>query len=215
MNNEMQVTTAMTSPQPHDSIVEKDSKRRQGENRSRLRRRSVLDVDAGPSNSLVAFDLNATIEYHVIPRRQDLTQDTISTIWYKKVDYTEIRDEIEHTVKLMTAGLTDPERVGFCYRGLEYKTPEIRRKRCRNITTSIKVVLKTQNQLLYPRNNFNEYLEEDQDVTELIARRYSAISKQCASDAHCAGVWDARCVILMWRTDKMPTIPRRTWAKAG
>lgn len=83
---------------------------------------------------IVRFSRHATQAHSI--SRQDFSVQEINEVWYTKAEYTEIREEIRSTIKLLRAGLTDPERIGFCYRGLEHKTSKRGKHRSLNIVES-------------------------------------------------------------------------------
>jgi hypothetical protein len=156
---------------------------------------------------IVRFSRDA-IQEHSINRRQDLSVEEINETWYNREEYADIREEIRSTIKLLRAGLTDPERVGFCYRGLEHKTSERGKQRSLNIVQSVEAVLVPQKRM---------QLEGTIPDPSAIADGYCAISLQCQNDAHIVGLWDEKSVKLMWRVqaDQLPRMPRRTWAKGA
>lgn len=155
----------------------------------------------------VRFSRDATQE-HTIGQCQNLSVQEINERWYNQEEYEEIRQENHSTVKLLRNGLTDPERVGLCYRGLEHKTMERRRQRSINVIQSLDSVLLEQKRI---------QLKGSKPDPRAIANSYSAISKQCQNDAHRIGVWDEKNVQVLWRIrgDHLPRMPRRTWAKGA
>jgi hypothetical protein len=159
----------------------------------------------------VHFDLAVTTE-HSIPRWQDLTKEERSALWYSRSEFAEIREEIDSTLKLLAAGLTDPERVGFCFRGIEYKTPELRKQRASNVINSLKVVFAAQK---YLQQRKTESWSPSDKCDTLIARKYRSCTEKCEVEAHRRGLWDAKSVDLLWHQDQFPKLPRRKYAKAG
>lgn len=155
---------------------------------------------------IVRFSRDANQE-HSISQRQDLSVREINEAWYNKAEYTEIGEEIKSTIKMLQAGLTDPERVGMCYRGLEHKTSERGRQRSINIVQSVESVL------LLQQNK----LEGTKPDPGAIANSYCAVSKTCQNQAHRVGLCDAKSVELLWRIrgDELPRMPRRKWAKGA
>jgi hypothetical protein len=171
-------------------------------------------VQEGRRSMSVHFDLRATIA-HLIEQRQDLSEHETAAVWYSKAEYFDIQNEVLATLKVISAGFTNPDRGNFCYRGLEYKTPEMRQRRASNVIVSYKAVFSAQRLLRKKKKQSSDHGSDDTDDT-LIARTYQACSRQCQADAHLVGIWDARATSLLWREDQSPKIPRRTcWAKAG
>jgi hypothetical protein len=157
----------------------------------------------------VHFHLAITTEHSISTRWQDLTKKEKSALWYSKSEFSEIREEVDSTLKLLAAGLTDPERVGFCYRGIEYKTPELRKERTSNVVDSLELVFAAQKYLRQRKTPSDSY-------DTLIARKYRSCTEKCEVDAHRRGIWDAKSVNLLWRQDKSPKLPsRRKYAKAA
>ena len=156
---------------------------------------------------IVRFSRDATQE-HTISRCQDLSMQEINERWYNREEYKEIGMENRSTVKLLRNGLTDPERVGLCYRGLEHKQLERGRQRSNNIIHSLDSVLLEQKRM---------QRKGSKPDPRVIAQRYCAISKHCQNDAHLIGVWDEKNVQVLWRIrgDDLPQMPRRTWAKGA
>jgi hypothetical protein len=154
---------------------------------------------------IVRFSRDATQE-HSISRCQDLTVQEINNAWYSKSEYREIGEVIQSTIKMLRAGLTDPERVGMCYRGLEHKTSERGSQRSLNIVQSVESVLLHQHQL-----------KGSKPDPRAIANAYCAISQHCQKHAHRVGLWDAKSVELLWRIrcDESPQIPRRKLARGA
>ena len=160
-------------------------------------------------NKTVRFQEDRNQEFYV-DRRHDLLEEEIRAIWFDESDFKAINEETDATVKLLKAGLTDPERAGFCFRGLEQQSPFLSRHRLNDIDRSIKAVVKMQNRLK------SQGIAET-DLDDSIAKHYQSITKQFQVDAHRIGLWDARVAHLLWRirTDECPKVPRRKWAKAG
>jgi hypothetical protein len=172
--------------------------------------RQRSNVDGCPPRRAIAvhFDLTITTEHSIPTRWQDLTKEETSALWYSKTEFSEIREEIDSTLKLLAAGLTDPERVGFCFRGIEYKTPELRKQRVSNVTNSLWVVIAAQK---YLRERKTPSARHD----TLIAQKYRSCTEKCEVDAHRRGLWDAKSVDLLYHQDQSPKLPRRKYAKAG
>jgi hypothetical protein len=156
---------------------------------------------------IVRFSRDAAQE-HSISRCRDLSVQEIHERWYNKEEYKLIGDEIRSTIKLLRNGLTDPERVGMCYRGLEHKASERGRQRSKNIIQSVDAVLLEQNQMRLRGINPDP---------GAIANSYCLISQHCQKDAHRVGLWDEKNAETLWRMrcDELPRMPRRTWAKGA
>ena len=145
----------------------------------------------------------------------EVESNELEATWYTKRDYAEIRKTVNATVELMKEGHTEPERFGFCYRGLEYKTDSVRRRRHDNMNRAIAAVLEMQERLSLRGTS-------SCTISQMIARVYIKHTLQCRADAHRMGLWDSKTVQAVSnasfgqrRQDKAPKMPRRTWAKAG
>jgi len=154
--------------------------------------------------TIVRFDMESTI-YHETYSRKDWTSKEIQAIWYSREDFDDILDEVETTVKIISAGLTDPDRGDFCFRGLENEPPDIRERRKGDKQASHRAVFDAQKQ----------GTAADPMMEKLISQIYSCHTRQAAIDAQRTGLWDQRIAGLIWREDLTPTMPKRTWAKAG
>lgn len=163
------------------------------------------------TGKVFCFNLEATQVFR-IPRIKELTNEERASIWFSRKEFKSMRDEVDDTIKLLNSGLTDPERVGFCFRGLEERSPEMGERRRSSITNSINAVMKAQR--LVAENN--DKTSEDDDI--LIARHYEACTSKCAGAARRMAAWDAKCVNMLWKVDSTPRPPRRrtvSVARAG
>jgi hypothetical protein len=163
------------------------------------------------SNHRLPFRPQRLVRFNPVPCRelyasqhQEMPVQEINASWYSEAEFREIGEDIESTVKLLREGLTDPERVGFCYRGLEHKTPERGQERRLNIVLSVESVMVQQNRR-----------KSDMCAALGNANTYCAISRRCEKDAHIVGLLDAKIVALLWRErgDELPRMPRRKCAK--
>ena len=173
------------------------------------------------------------------------SKEEIEATWYSKVDYESFQYEIDTTLDVIAAGLTDPERRGgYCFRGLEYKTRQVGCRRSVNIQKARRAVFRVQDRFenLRRRNRriqevilaeLGESTDDESSCSssysseqaceilsknnewDLIAATYEECSLPCRHEAHRMGVWDAKTASLLWRKDKVPKAPTRTWAKAG
>ena len=146
----------------------------------------------------------------LIERREDLTVAEIEAVWYTKSEYADMREEVSATVKLIRAGLTDPERVGFCYRGLEYKAANVGQIRSENMDKAFGAVFAAQ------RRGVRKSVPSER-LELIIAKKYEGCAAVCQHQARKVGEWDAKNVELMWRSrDETPKPPaRRRTARAA
>jgi hypothetical protein len=123
--------------------------------------------------------------------------DNAQDIWYVKSEYKEIRALNQATCKLIQHGY--PERLDFCYRGLEYKQ-KVRNRRIQDAEDIVMI-----------------YQEQGNDAHEL-AEQYAARTRRCRKEAYQIGISDAKVAkAIMFppnAIDTTPRVPRRTWARA-
>jgi len=102
--------------------------------RERRRRRKLPRINCQQPPRSVRFDddVEEVIEFHPVLPGTDEVEDARAASWYTAQEYQKIRDEVETTRGLLAAGLSEPERAGYCYRGIE---PE--RSRSRGGTTTM------------------------------------------------------------------------------
>eukprot|EP00934_Nitzschia_sp_Nitz4_P009105 Nitzschia sp. Nitz4//scaffold56_size114212//112689//113399//NITZ4_003976-RA/size114212-processed-gene-0.79-mRNA-1//-1//CDS//3329554784//9095//frame0 len=114
----------------------------------------------------------AEVESFDVVRRCDMSEEEISTIWYCKLDFKEMKREYIPTLKKMAKNLpldssdVDP-------RGLEHKTPQGTKKRHRNRLTSLDAVLVEQ----------DRQWERNRRDPDFIAEMYIQASAHCSIQA--------------------------------
>ena len=199
---------------------------------------SYRDETSSSSSSVmkkkVQFESTDTTVEHIVPALRNMGEDEIQAVWYTKSEYNTIREEMEYTLKLVSAGLTDPERAGFCYRGIEARTDAMRQIRSQVIEQSIHAVLAAQEEVLSTEDGGVTELEDtssssgsssyDSELRDeraiIISKLYKEYTIRSEMEAKRRGQWDERSAILLNRKqggDESPRKPSRrtTWAKAG
>ena len=166
--------------------------------RRRIRRRKV-----------VTFDLERTQLYGV-PMVCDLPRQVVNASWYGKDEYTEMKAANDRTAKLYHSGHLDPEKFGFCYRGLEHKMSDYRQRQNDHMNKGFEAVLLTQDDLRIAGIQTKH--------STLISHVYGMEAFPAQLEAHERGIADAKDVERTWivasNSDRAPQIPRRTWARA-
>ena len=150
----------------------------------------------------VRFNLSGTDTYYV-SHLKDLSDRQKRRIWYSSEEYDSIKFEIDETLKLLSNGLSDPERAGYCFRGLENKVQSV-------IDRSVRSVLGVQR-----LSKGSVATSEDET---LMSRQYHSCAKHAVISARKAAWDDARCVVVINNVDWPPKPPRRkkqTIARAG
>ena len=123
----------------------------------------------------------------------------------------EMKASNERTAKFGQSGHVNPEKFGFCYRGLEHKLSDQRQRRNELMHKGFEAVFLTQYNLrmtgLSSKNS------------TLISQVYGMEAFPAQLEAHKRGIADAEEARLSWiaprKADRAPQIPRRTWARAG
>jgi hypothetical protein len=147
-------------------------------------------------NKRVSFNVSHNKEYQIKHVLNEI--DNAQDIWYVKSEYKEIRALNKATYELLRHGY--PERLDFCYRGLEFKRNIRNRNRRMQDAEDIVMI----------------YQEQGNDAHEL-AEQYAARTRPCQKEAYQMGIADAKvakAILLPHAIDTTPRVPRRTWARA-
>ena len=150
----------------------------------------------------------------LVESRYDYTPEEFKSLWFTPSEFREIRAHVDETVKMLRAGLTDPERAGYCYRGVEHKVSALAKQRKRNIEAGYEAVLS----LSFEDHAFLSCDQDYDDEEECIAKLYHIRTKHCLIEAQQVGSCDARAVQLInnaggFQTPRMPT--RRKYSNAA
>jgi hypothetical protein len=81
--------------------------------------------------------------YIEIPHINDLEQELIEAQWYTADEMEEIKDSVKETARIMSLDgkqIIEDDDEEFCFRGLEYRTKQGRRKRYDNKTRAWEAV---------------------------------------------------------------------------
>jgi hypothetical protein len=179
---------------------------------------------------------------HVSSNINDWTEEEVRATWYSKSEYEQFYLDVDDTLDVLAAGLLDLERGGYCFRGLEYKTSDVRKLRKINMKRSKSIVFRIQSRYDRSRNRRRRQQEDSKESgddtsfctsssgssaddykasrrdkeRQEIADAYAECCLSSRMEAHRMGIWDAKAASIMWRQDSVPILPRRTtWAKAG
>ncbi len=129
----------------------------------------------------VTFNEAALVYPHLHIR--NFTETETSGSWYSVEELDSIKEECHHSVNLSIHGKLRPDMVNnWCFRGLEFRTPEGARSRRDNKNLAWNWVLEEQE---------NQYKLGMFDAEE-IARKYRKVSVACHEAAHVLALEDAR-----------------------
>lgn len=105
-----------------------------------------------PCRLKVSF--NEKIVVRRITHLNDISEEEIADVWYKKAEYQSIRAEFISTVRKIIRGEYSGDTDRHCMRGLEFKTPLGATRRKENKMNALAAVLDEQDRQ-YNENDFN------------------------------------------------------------
>lgn len=153
------------------------------------------------SGTVVRFALDKTTEI-LVETIDDMTKLEQAAKWYSRGEYDIIRAQNSLTVKLMKIGRENPENFGHCYRGLEYRRKDIKKRRDVNMSRAFSAVFDEQ----------QRQRDEDCVCSEMLATVYEGYTmlsvdsalRAARKDAAEAAAYQEESVALV--TDSKPPV---------
>ena len=131
-----------------------------------------------PRRPKITFNVRVAVKQTI--HRNDFTEEEKRRVWYKKADFSKMKQSFTHTVQLVGAGRYPGDNDEMTSRGLEYRHREGAMRRKTNKLNALYAVLDEQ----------ERQWREGYDSDEELRNAYLYHSVQCCHAAHILGQQD-------------------------